>query len=346
MAAYTYKGSGVDVGNADAVKKGMAGIMATGDPRVLNGVGGFASLYDGRFPDMECPVLVMKTEEPGSKQLLAIKEGRYGSIAFDMVNHLVNDIAVMGARPLAVQDAIICSKVDGGVVAALVAGIAEACVANECVLTGGETSEQPGVVAEGVYILTSSIVGVVDRGKVIDGAGTEEGDVVLALESNGMHTNGYSLLRALMADRPGIMREEVCGVPFMDEILRPHRPYYKVIKGLFGVCGIKSFAHITGGGIAGNLNRVLPDGLSAEIDLPAIRIPPIFRLIKERGGVDDREMLATFNMGVGMTAVVSPERADWAAGEVAKAGCRAYAIGEVRKGGDPVAFRGSLDWGA
>ena len=198
----SYKKAGVDIDAADAVKKVMAKSLETADKRVLNKIGAFASLFDGTFPEYEHPVLVLKTEEPGSKQKLAFQYNRVSSICYDMINHLINDIITMGAKPLSVQDAIICGKLEKEVVTELVHSISQACREQDCVLIGGETSEQPGVLEAGIYILTASLVGVVEKSKIIDGSKIEEGDSVLAVASNGLHTNGYSLVRALMAQKP------------------------------------------------------------------------------------------------------------------------------------------------
>ena len=203
----SYAAAGVDIDAADAAKRDMARLLEPRDPRILNGVGPFATLIDATFPEYRHPVIVFKTEEPGTKQKLAAAHGAYRSLCFDLVNHLVNDIVVMGALPVAVQDAIICGSLQPGAVTAMVAGLAEACRAQECSLTGGETSEQPGVLEPGTYVLAASVVGVVERKAVIDGSRIAPGDTVLALASNGVHTNGYSLVRRLLRDDPGPRRE-------------------------------------------------------------------------------------------------------------------------------------------
>ncbi len=196
---FSYSKAGVDICYTDAIKKDMAKFLKTENPRVLNGLGAFASLYDISFPEIQDPVLVLKSEEPGSKQKLALEYGYSKSICHDMVNHLVNDIAVMGAAPLAVLDTIVCGSAEKDTINSFIKGISDACTKNDCVLAGGETSIQPNVVGNGVYILTSSIAGIVSRKNIIDGSSTKEGDIVLAVASNGLHTNGYSLVRLLMA---------------------------------------------------------------------------------------------------------------------------------------------------
>jgi len=340
----SYAAAGVNISNADRAKREMARSLATADKRVLNRIGAFASLYDARFPGYKHPVLVLKMEEPGSKQKLALQYNRVPSLCYDLVNHLVNDIVVMGATPLAVQDVIICGRLEKSVVTGIVRHLAAACREQGCVLVGGETSEQPGVVEAGLYILAASIVGVVEKARVIDGSAIRRGDVVVAVASNGLHTNGYSLVRALMAQRPEIMRKRVGGEAFLDVIMRPHLCYYRALRGLFGHRGLHGMAHITGGGIAGNLNRILPRGLEARVDLGCIRILPIFRLIRDMGNVDDADMLRTFNLGVGMTLVIAPEAVERAIAHLAAEGYEAYCIGEIVRGCRRVAFRGALRW--
>lgn len=344
----SYAGAGVDIAAADAAKAGMAASLATDDRRVLNRIGAFATLFEGRFPGYRDPVLVLKTEEPGSKQKLAFAHDRLEGIGHDLVNHLINDIVVMGAEPLAVQDAIICGRLDGAIVNRIVASIAEACRAQGCTLTGGETSEQPGVLEPGTYILVANVVGVVERAKIVDGATIAAGDRVLAVASNGLHTNGYSLVRALLDRRPELAAELVAGEPFLDAILRPHRPYRAAVRGLLDEPGLHGMAHITGGGIAGNLRRIIPDGLRAAIDLGALRPPALFGAIRAWGGVDDADLLRTFNLGAGLILVVAPELADRARAQLAALGYESAAIGaiEPRDGavGEPVAFTGALAW--
>ena len=340
----SYEKSGVDINATDAAKREMAKSLATNDARVLNRLGAFASLYDASFPGYEHPVLVLKTEEPGSKQMLAFQHGRVRSICYDLVNHLINDIIVMGAAPLSVQDCVVCGKFEREVVAQLVDGMAAACREQDCVLTGGETSVQPGVIEAGRYVLTASIVGVVEKSKIIDGSRIREGDVVLAVASNGLHTNGYTLVRALMREHPEILDEQVDGEPFLDVIMGPHTCYYQALRGLFDEPGLHGMAHITGGGIADNLKRILPDGLGAAIDLSALRVPAIFKLIRDVGRVDDADMLRTFNMGVGMALVVAPDAVEVARQRLAGLGFDCYPIGKIARGEGAVEMRSALDW--
>ena len=365
---FSYAQAGININETDKAKRDMAESMKTSNPRVMNRIGAFGALYDGYFPEMKHPILVMKTEEPGSKQKLAAESGKLRSICFDMINHLVNDIIVMGATPLAVQDAIIMGKTDAAVIKELVDGVAAACRANYCDLTGGETSIQPGVLEPGTFILTSSIVGIVDKDKVLDGATIKAGDTVLAVASNGLHTNGYTLVRALMAKFPELATTVMPtdeynkkgghapntfkpGTPesFFEVIMRPHTAYYPAVRDLFSHHGLRSMAHITGGGIQDNLNRILPEGTCALIDQAAIVALPLFREIKRRGQVDDAEMLRTFNCGVGLCIVTAPEAAAQVQHHLKIHGHDCYPIGTIVQASDEhpsqtIVYHNTLNW--
>ena len=340
----SYKSSGVNRDTENETKEGMASALETSDPRVLNKIGAFASLYDGAFPEYKRPVLVLKTEEPGTKQLLAQKYDKFESVCHDLINHLVNDCIVMGAKPLSIQDCIVCGKVEKPTVLRMVNAFAEAAKNNECTLTGGETSWQPGVIPEGTYILTASIVGVVEKERIIDGSKIQDGNKVIALASSGVHTNGISLVRKILEESPDILKEEVGGKPFIEAVLTPHRAYYTSLKGLFANDGLVGLAHITGGGIQENLDRILPADLNASIDLTKIRILPIFETLKKFGGLEDADMLRTFNMGVGIAAVVREDFADEMIAYMKTSGIEAYEIGSITKGSGEVSFMGQLAW--
>lgn len=339
----SYSKAGIDITYTDTIKKEMAKHLETKDNRVLNGLGPFASLYDIRFPNIENPVLVLKSEEPGSKQKLAMEYGYTESICHDMINHLVNDIVVMGATPLAVLDTIVCGNAEKDTIKTLVKGVSDACKENECSLVGGETSIQPLVVDSGVYVLTSSIAGIVEKSKVIDGSAIEAGDVVLAIASNGLHTNGYSLVRLLMDKMPQIKLDKIEGLTFIEQIMKPHTPYYKAIKGLFDKNVIHGMAHITGGGIEGNLSRVIPDGLSAKIDLSKLRILKIFQYIRNSGNISDEEMLRTFNCGVGFNIVVNPKDKVEVMNHINRF-YDCYEIGAIETGNSKVEFVNRMNW--
>lgn len=339
----SYSKAGIDITYTDTIKREMAKHLETSDVRVLNGLGPFASLYDINFPRINEPVLVLKSEEPGSKQKLAMEFGYTESICHDMINHLVNDIVVMGAKPLAVLDTIVCGKAERDTIKTLVKGVADACRENECSLVGGETSIQPLVVDSGVYVLTSSIVGIVEKSKVIDGSKIEDGDVVLAIASNGLHTNGYSLVRLLMEKMPQIKLDKIDGLTFIEQIMKPHTPYYKAIKELFSEDIIHGMAHITGGGIEGNLCRIIPDGLSAKIDLSKLQVLNIFKYIRNNGNISDEEMLHTFNCGVGFNVVVSQKHKDTVINHIKKYH-NCYEMGKIEKGDAKIVFENRLNW--
>lgn len=339
----SYSKAGIDITYTDTIKKEMSKHLETDDKRVLNRLGAFASLYDINFPNIKNPVLVLKSEEPGSKQKLAMEYGYTESICHDMINHLVNDIAVMGVKPLAVLDTIVCGNAEKDTIKSLVKGVSDACKENECSLVGGETSIQPLVVDYGVYVLTSSIAGIVEKSKVIDGQAIKEGDVVLAIASNGLHTNGYSLVRLLMDKMPQIKLDKIDGLTFIEQIMKPHTPYYKALKGLFEKDIIHGMAHITGGGIEGNLCRVIPDGLCAGIDLSKLRVLPIFKYIRNSGNISDDEMLRTFNCGVGFNIVVSYKDKDMVMKHIGKY-YDCYEIGTVKKGDRKIVFENKLNW--
>lgn len=339
----SYSKAGIDITYTDTIKKEMSKHLETEDIRVLNGLGPFASLYDIKFPEIKNPVLVLKSEEPGSKQKLAMEYGYTESICHDMINHLVNDIVVMGAKPLAVLDTIVCGNAEKDTIKSLVKGVSEACKFNECSLVGGETSIQPLVVDAGVYVLTSSIAGIVDKTKVIDGSTIQEGDAILAIASNGLHTNGYSLVRLLMDKMPQIKLDKIEGLTFIEQIMKPHTPYYRAIKGLFYKEVIHGMAHITGGGIEGNLCRIIPEGLGARIDLSKIKVLNIFKYIRNSGNISDEEMLRTFNCGVGFNVVVSQRSKDMVMKHIQQF-YDCYEIGKIEKADNKIAFEGRMTW--
>lgn len=339
----SYSKAGVDIAYTDTIKREMAQHLKTEDKRVLNKMGAFASLYDIHFPSMREPVLVLKSEEPGSKQKLAMEYGYTESVCHDMINHLVNDIIVMGAKPLAVLDTIVCGNAEKDTIKSLVKGIAEACRDNDCSLVGGETSIQPLVVDAGVYVLTSAIAGIVEKKDVIDGSTIQDGDVVLAVASNGLHTNGYSLVRMLMDQMPQIKLDKVGGMTFIEQIMKPHTPYYKAVKGLFGKDILRGMAHITGGGIKGNLGRVIPEGLTAQIDLSKVRLLPIFKYIRKSGNISDEEMFHTFNCGVGLCIVVRKKDAAAVMRHISEH-YDCYEIGRIRSGEERVVFMNRPEW--
>jgi phosphoribosylformylglycinamidine cyclo-ligase len=242
-----------------------------------------------------------------------------------------------------VLDTIVCGEADGGIIKSFIKGMSEACAANECALVGGETSVQPGIVDKGTYILTSSVAGIVDRDDIIDGSKISEGDIVLAAASNGLHTNGYSLVRMLMDKMPEIKHDKINGETFIQAIMKPHSAYYKSVKDLIADKKIKGMAHITGGGIEGNLNRIMPGGLCAEIDLAKIEVPAVFKYIKDKGGVPEAEMLKTFNCGAGLMLVVGESDAELVIKHVSGY-YKCCEAGRIIAGGEKIKFINNLDF--
>ncbi len=340
----TYKNSGVDIDLANETKQELAKYLSSNDKRILNQIGPYASLFEANFTGIKEPVLVLKAEEPGSKQLLAIKYKRITGIGFDLINHLINDIIVMGAEPLAVLDTIIYGKLEKEVVVELVKSIAQACHEQGCSLVGGELSEQPGVLAPRTYVLCASILGVVDKSKIIDGSRIEEGDYLLALPSNGLHSNGYSLVRKIIEMNENILNEKIGSELFLDVLMRSHKCYKQSLQGLFDIPELHGLAHITGGGIARHINRILPKTLSAVIDLSKLEILPIFSLIHKLGNVPEPDMIRTFNMGVGMIIVVHPAAVNKMMEHLSKQGEHSFIIGKITGINKPLEFSGKLKW--
>jgi phosphoribosylformylglycinamidine cyclo-ligase len=340
----TYKHAGVDIAAADSMKEALARELAEPNAVVLNRVGAFGSIIDPRQGGIESPLLVLKVEEPGSKQILAMAHDRVESLASDLIHHLTNDVAMMGAKPLAVLDVIVCARLDPKAVLRLVRGMDEACKRVGCFLVGGETSEQPGLLDSDRYVLAAAAVGVVARDGVIDGSKIARGDLVLAVGSSGPHTNGYSLLRRLLEQKPEIATMEVGSTSFLDAILVPHASYVAPLVQLFPLRVFSGLAHITGGGIAGNLRRVVPPGLEAVIDLREIRIHPVFRAVRSINPVADADFLATFNLGVGMIAVVPEAHGARVAEAFTDAGHDCYPIGVIGVGEERVRLTHQLHW--
>lgn len=343
-----YKAAGVDIAAADSAKIEMARLLMPHDPRIINGVGPFATLIDASFPSYQQPLIVFKTEEPGTKQKLAVAHGAYRSICFDLVNHLINDIVVMGAEPIAVQDAIICGKLRPNVIIDMVEALADACRSQQCSLTGGETSEQPGVIDSDTYILTASVVGVVERAEVIDGSRIEIGDSIMALASNGVHTNGFSLIRRLLKNRPELANELIGQKTIIEQLLEPHCCYLQALRPCIGNSDLHGLAHITGGGIKDNVRRILPEGVLAEIDLQLIDVPEIFKILRSAGSLTTMEMLQVFNMGVGMVAIMAAGKETFLKSAADSTDISCFQIGKIvasrNKNQDSVSFYGDINW--
>lgn len=345
MTNSSYRGAGVDIDAANQLKRDFSALLERKNV-TLNRKNAFAAIIDADLKRYADPVLVFKSEEPGSKQLIAFDRDSVESVCTDMVNHLVNDCIVCGATPVAIQDVIVCGKLDPAIARRAVAAMSAASVAQDCFLSGGETSEQPGVLPEGRYILSSSIIGVAERAKIVDGSAVAAGDIAVAIASSGLHTNGFSLVRRLMAENPELPRTLIDGRAFADILLDVHACYYRALRPLFERSVIKGAAHITGGGIRENLNRILPEGIDAAIDLARYRPQPIFDHIRRAGGIADDEMLRTFNLGVGMVVIVAPEHVDTAIATIGGNGFDAWIIGEAVRGHGNVVCSGAIPWTA
>ena len=306
----TYKDAGVDLEAADRANRAFSSLLdATSDENTLSGLGAFGGLY--ALPGgMSRPVLVASTDSVGTKLKVAFLSGRHDTVGRDLVNHCVNDILVQGARPLFFLDYLAVGQLDEGVAAAVVGGVAAACRDNACALLGGETAEMPDFYDRGEYELAGFVVGVVERDHILDGSAVRPGDRLIALRSSGLHTNGYTLARTIVFERMALAIDD----PFpgesatvADVLLSVHRSYLGLVQPLLGTGTVRAMAHVTGGGIEGNLPRVLPAGLGGRIDCESWTVPNVFRRLGEAGGVADAEMYRVFNMGVGMILVVAAE---------------------------------------
>ncbi len=304
----TYADAGVDISSGDRAKQRIKMLARkTFNKQVLSEIGGFGGLFAldlAKFPE---PVLVSSADGVGTKLKVAFELGVHHTVGADLVNHCVNDIAVQGATPLFFLDYLATGKVADDIVETVVRGISEACKANGCALIGGETAQMPGFYAEGEYDLAGTIIGAVNRPDILTGAAIEPGDCLIGIPSNGLHTNGYSLARKLLFEVAGYGPEQYVN-ELKDKtgaaLMRTHRSYLSIIRKLTAGRLARGFAHITGGGITENLPRILPRGLDAAVDLSAWQPPPLFEHLQQLGHVDQEEMFRTFNMGIGLIAVV------------------------------------------
>ena len=308
-------------------------------PGVLTDVGSFGGMFAlSALGTLQDPVLVSSIDSVGTKVMIAFLTGRHDTIGRDLVNHCVNDILVQGARPLFFLDYLGVGRINPEVAADVVKGLAEGCRAAGCALIGGETAELPGLYQPDDYDLAGCIVGMVERDRIVDGAGVAPGDVVLGLASEGLHTNGYSLARqALLEDARMALDApvpELGGVTLGDALLWPHRCYAPAVLPLLdrSPAPVKAMAHITGGGFVDNIPRVLPPGVGVQIDRGAWDVPPLFRLIGDKGGVSEAEMFRVFNMGIGFVLIVAPDAADETLARLRAAGETACRLGEAVAG--------------
>jgi phosphoribosylformylglycinamidine cyclo-ligase len=328
MKRQTYAAAGVDIDAAQRAKELIKKhARATLRPEVISGVGPFAGLY--KLQGYQEPILVSSVDGVGTKLKIAAALGRHDTIGIDLVNHCVNDILTSGAEPLFFLDYIAMGKLVPQQVEAIVEGMAGACRAVGCALIGGETAEMPGFYPQGDYDLVGFIIGVVEKGDIIDGRSIKAGDAIIGLPSSGLHTNGYSLVRKLFGTEPSILSQSYpeLGRTLGQELLEPHRCYYHVLKPLLP--RIKGMAHITGGGLIDNPPRILPPGLTAKLEKGSWEVPPIFTLIQKKGNIDEKEMYRVFNMGIGMAIISSPDDAVHLSASLAGA----RVIGVVERGG-------------
>ncbi len=333
----SYRDAGVSIDTAnEAVKKIGALAKSTFNERTLTDIGSFGGMFDARFPEMDEPILVSSADGVGTKLKLAFLTHKHNTIGQDLVNHCVGDILVQGARPLFFLDYFATGRLSADVAESVVEGLSIACKQNGCVLLGGETAEMPGFYADGEYDLAGFVVGVVDRKHVIDGSKIKRDDVVLGLPSNGLHTNGYSLARKLFFEIAGYSVDtkliELGGAEIGDVLLMPHKSYLPVLEGLLDKDVIKGLAHITGGGLLENIPRILPDGVSVEIERGNWKEPPVFGLMQQMGSVKDNEMFRTFNMGIGMTIICSRFNRNAIISHVESLGEKCVEIGRVVEG--------------
>jgi len=303
-----YASAGVDVDLGNRLKRRIHRLVRqTHGPLVLGKTGGFGALFRASFPDMRDPVLVSSIDGVGTKLKIAFAMNKHDTVGADLVNHCVNDIAVLGARPLFFLDYIGCDKLQPRVFDQLLRGLSRACRAAGCALIGGETAQMPGMYRKGEYDLVGCIVGLVDRTTIIDGDKIKPGDVILGLPSNGLHTNGYSLARKILFEKLRLnVRSPLPGLKTAvgEELLRVHKNYQPLLAKVPGGV-IKGLAHITGGGLIDNVPRILPNDCDAIIQTKSWRVPHIFQILRRNGNVDLGEMYQVFNMGIGMVAVVS-----------------------------------------
>jgi phosphoribosylformylglycinamidine cyclo-ligase len=329
----TYREAGVNIeAGGETVRRIGPMVRETFTPGVLANIGAFGSFFELDLTGYDQPVLVSSIDGVGTKLKVAVRAGRHDTIGQDLVNHCVNDIAVCGAQPLYFLDYFATGVLEPDVAEHVVAGFVTACKQNGCALVGGETAEMPDLYADGEYDLAGTIVGMVEKDQIVDGSRVEVGDVLIGLSSNGLHTNGYTLARTVLFDAYAIddAPDALGGATLGEELLRVHRSYLDVIQALIEADLVHALAHITGGGLPDNTRRVLPDGLTADIDYSAWQRPAVFDLIQTRGEVPEDDMRRTFNLGIGLVAVVPEARVDDALETLRAAGEAPSVIGHVR----------------
>ncbi len=323
----TYKSSGVDKEEGyQTVSKIKDGVASTHNKNVLNGIGSFGAFY--QIQGYKEPVLVSGTDGVGTKLRIALDVKKYDTVGIDCFAMCANDILCHGAKPLFFLDYLACGKLDSDIAAEIVSGIVTACKETGTALIGGETAEMPGMYKMGDYDVAGFCVGIVEKQDIIDGSKIKEGDVIVSLPSSGFHSNGFSLVRKIFPD----FNEDFQGKPLYETLLVPTRLYQNQIFHLLDKMPINGIAHITGGGLIENVPRIMPEGLTAEINTNLIEIPEVMKELQKRGGIKLEEMFGTFNMGVGMTLVLDKENATKAISLLQEMGEPAYKIGEIKSG--------------
>ena len=339
----SYKSAGVDIDAGGALVERIKPVAArTWIPGVLAGLGGFGSLFELPVDRFKQPVLVAGTDGVGTKLKLAIESGRHQGLGIDLVAMCVNDIVVLGAEPLFFLDYYATGKLDVDTAAAVVEGIGRGCELAGCALVGGETAEMPGMYANGEYDLAGFCVGLVEKDAILDGSRIKPGDVILGLPSSGPHSNGYSLIRKILERARASLSDNLEGRPIGNWLLEPTHIYVKPLLALLKAVPVHGLAHITGGGITENLPRVLSAGCRAEIDLDAWKLPKIFHWLKQAGGVEEAEMLRTFNCGIGMVVILAREDQAAALDILQAEGETPLVIGEIIAGEPGVGYSGKL----
>ncbi len=338
----SYADAGVDITSGDRSKQRIKMLARkTFNKQVLSEIGGFGGLFALDLEKFPNPVLVSSADGVGTKLKVAFDLGIHHTVGQDLVNHCVNDIAVQGATPLFFLDYLATGKLEDMVIERVVQGISEACKANGCALIGGETAQMPGFYADGEYDLAGTIIGAVSRDKIITGEHIQIGDVLVGLPSNGLHTNGYSLARKLLFEVAKYGPEQYIN-ELKDKtgaaLMRTHRSYLSVIKKLTGAEVVSGMAHITGGGITENLPRILPKGMGALVDRASWTVPPLFEHLQQLGNVEEDEMLRTFNMGIGLIAVIPAEKIKKAKAILNRANERHCLIGRIVRGERKVSY--------
>jgi phosphoribosylformylglycinamidine cyclo-ligase len=329
----TYKDAGVDIEAGDElVERIKPAVKRSMRPEVLGSLGGFGALFEIPLDRYKKPVLVSGTDGVGTKLRLAIETGRHGTIGIDLVAMCANDVVVQGAEPLFFLDYYATGKLSVEVAETVIKGIVEGCVQAGAALIGGETAEMPGMYADGDYDLAGFCVGIVEKDAVIDGKHTRPGDVIIGLPSSGPHSNGYSLIRKLIKTAKATPTTKIEGGLLYDALLAPTRIYVKSLLALAKAVPVRSFAHITGGGLTENIPRVIPPGLEVQLSAKTWNQPPVFDWLQKAGSIPNVEMYRTFNCGIGMTVCVAAEHGDKALKLLAELGEKPSVIGEVRRG--------------